>query len=102
MGSGSALVAKSKLSRRFIGYDLDPSYVEIARTRVAEEGAVEPSLLDEGLSATARCLAALETAGFELVATEKRIVNSAVVVGAVVTDMTGATFYVEIAGQSSA
>jgi modification methylase len=37
MGSGSALVAAARLGRRYIGYDLDPSYVEIARRRVDEE-----------------------------------------------------------------
>ena len=34
MGSGSALVAAARLGRRYVGYDLDESYVEIARRRV--------------------------------------------------------------------
>ncbi len=37
MGSGSALVAAARLGRRYVGYDLDPAYVEIARRRVTEE-----------------------------------------------------------------
>jgi DNA modification methylase len=37
MGSGTTLVAAAKLGRRFLGFDLDPSYVEIARQRVSEE-----------------------------------------------------------------
>lgn len=36
MGSGSALIAAAKLGRRYVGYDLDESYVAIARRRVAE------------------------------------------------------------------
>ncbi len=36
MGSGSALVAAADLGRRYVGYDLDEKYVEIARRRVAE------------------------------------------------------------------
>ncbi len=36
MGSGSALVAAALLDRRYVGYDLDPAYVDIARRRVDE------------------------------------------------------------------
>jgi DNA modification methylase len=39
MGSGSALVAAARLGRRYVGYDLDPSYVDIARGRVREASA---------------------------------------------------------------
>ena len=39
MGSGSTLVAAAKVGRRYVGYDLDPAYVEIARARVHE---IEP------------------------------------------------------------
>src|SRR4029077_1571039 len=41
MGSGSALVAAARLGRRYIGYDLDPDYIEIARRRVAEATATD-------------------------------------------------------------
>ena len=34
MGSGSALVAAAKVGRRFVGYDLDSDYVELARGRL--------------------------------------------------------------------
>ena len=36
MGSGSALVAAARLGRRYAGYDLDESYVAIAKQRVTE------------------------------------------------------------------
>lgn len=38
MGSGSTLVAASRLGRRFVGVDLDADYVVLARERVAAEG----------------------------------------------------------------
>ena len=38
MGSGSTLVAASRTGRRYVGYDLDPGYVELARARVDDEG----------------------------------------------------------------
>lgn len=36
MGSGSAMIAASRLGRRYVGYDLDPNYVRLARQRVEE------------------------------------------------------------------
>jgi DNA modification methylase len=38
LGSGSTAVAAARTDRRYVGFDLDPNYVEIARQRVAEEG----------------------------------------------------------------
>ena len=38
MGSGSTLVAASRTGRRYVGYDLDAGYVELARTRVRRRG----------------------------------------------------------------
>jgi DNA modification methylase len=37
LGSGSALVAAARHDRRYVGYDLDPTYAAIAERRVAEE-----------------------------------------------------------------
>ena len=42
MGSGSTLVAAARLGRRYVGYDLDPTYVDIARLRVRDEGTAAP------------------------------------------------------------
>jgi DNA modification methylase len=48
MGSGSALVAAAKLDRRYVGYDLDQTYVDIATKRVHE------ALSDRSLEAPTR------------------------------------------------
>jgi DNA modification methylase len=44
LGSGSTVVAAARTARRYVGYDLDPHYLEIARARVA---AVETRQLAE-------------------------------------------------------
>ena len=67
MGSGSSLVAAAQLGRRYVGYDLDPAYVAIARRRVADEAELAP----EGRSRDDRPAAtlaeeALIEAGFAL------------------------------------
>lgn len=36
-GSGSSLVAARNLDRRYIGCDIDPAYVDVARTRLSED-----------------------------------------------------------------
>lgn len=36
-GSGSSLVAARNLDRRYIGCDIDPTYVEVAQTRLSED-----------------------------------------------------------------
>src|SRR5215208_832670 len=54
MGSGSALVAAARLGRRYVGYDTDAGYVDIARRRVAEALAAEDPDDDADLRAAAR------------------------------------------------
>ena len=38
LGSGSTAVAAARNGRHYVGYDLDPTYVEIARGRIEREG----------------------------------------------------------------
>ncbi len=104
MGSGSALVAAAKLGRRYIGYDLDPSYVEIARRRVAEACEVcEPSpaplpATTDGKAALNIAEQVLTTAGFTIEQRKKRISRTGVTVSFVATDARGATWLFDVAG----
>lgn len=111
MGSGSTLVAASRLGRRFIGYDLEPTYVDLARQRVANEGV--PAGTDTGTAETtnpgnpsglaARKLAeqVLSEAGFTITGRNQRIRGTGVVVDFVATDATGGSWLFDVAGPNT-
>ncbi len=96
MGSGSTLVAAARLDRRYIGYDLDPDYVELARQRVATEGAVidEP----DAASSTALAETALVAAGFEITARQRRIRGTGITIDLIACDSGGEEWWFDVAG----
>jgi len=99
MGSGSTLVAASRLGRRYVGYDLDAGYVDLARERVAEEG--ERYVADERKQAGSkdRIAEVLATAGFtDGEGPGVRIKGSGVTVHDVVTDANGGRWVIELGG----
>ena len=124
MGSGSALVAAARLGRRYVGYDLDDAYVEIARKRVAD--ALQPSVpavssnrapdvvapqvdvdgpedlqvraTTEGKAAQKLAEQLLRDAGFDIVATNRRVPRTGVSVSFEARDKAGATWYFDVSG----
>ncbi|CAN5478698.1 hypothetical protein BH10ACT2_BH10ACT2_19750 [soil metagenome] len=124
MGSGSALVAAARLSRRYAGYDLDASYVEIARKRVAE--AIGPSPVEpkspprrtmppplvrlddpddfqsratkEGKVAQKLAKDVLDAAGFKIKETNRRIRKTGVTVNFVAEDEERDTWFFDVSG----
>jgi DNA modification methylase len=102
MGSGSALVAAARLGRRFVGYDLDVDYVEIARERVNAVLAERRSGSSSGGSAAdgavALAEAAVNAAGFHVTGRKRRIAGSGVVVDLVADDAAGRPCWFLIGG----
>jgi site-specific DNA-methyltransferase (adenine-specific) len=101
MGSGSALVAAASLGRRYVGYDLDATYVEIARRRVAAVQAAGPVTLDldhDGVTASRLAEGVLTEAGFTIAARNHRIRGSAVTISFAATDADGATWWFDVSG----
>ena len=102
MGSGSSLVAAARLGRRYIGYDLDASYLEIARQRVATELAemhtAETPTTDAGKPAQKLADQILEEAGFTITDRNRRIRKTGVTINFVATDADGATWFFDVAG----
>ena len=103
MGSGSALVAAARLGRRYVGYDLDPAYVDVARGRVGaaiaehhDDGA--DRALAEGLTAHRLAEQVLADSGFTVTAQHQRIRGTGVSVDIVANDADGAPWYFDVAG----
>jgi len=124
MGSGSALVAAARLERRYVGYDLDSSYVEIARRRVRDEASVivpSPSrqplptvappaveLVEsenfqsratrEGKAAQKLAEQLLDLAGFKIKERNRRIPKTGVTVSFVAADAEDNTWFFDVSG----
>lgn len=104
MGSGSTLIAADRLGRRYVGYDLDPAYVDIARRRVGDDQAARhdddestsAALIGHGARKSAE--RAIDEAGFAVVATDRRIRGTGVVVDVVATDADGDEWWFTVAG----
>jgi DNA modification methylase len=120
MGSGSTLVAAARLGRRYVGYDLDPTYIDIAKLRVRDEGvtavperaqhdAPEPEPAGdsvdfqarasrEGKAAQALAAELLEETGFTIVARNQRVRGTGVVINFIATDAAGVEWYFDVSG----
>ncbi len=107
MGSGSALVAAAVLDRRYVGYDLDAGYVELARRRVSE-ALSEPSPSDtagspgvEAETALRFAETALRDAGFTIDGRNRRIAGTGVVVDFTAVDDAGAVWRFDVCGPNT-
>ena len=104
MGSGSSLVAAARLGRRYIGYDLDAAYIDIARRRVEAELQAQHSetptdpTVEEGKPAQKLAEDLLEEAGFTIRERNRRIRKTGVTINFVATDADGATWFFDVAG----
>jgi site-specific DNA-methyltransferase (adenine-specific) len=108
LGSGSTAVAAARGGRRYVGYDTDPVYVELARRRLAasrtEGGAAtvadgrDQQARAAGGSAVGIAVAALEEAGFRLAGRRWRVRGAGVAVDLVATDGAGRPWYFDVVG----
>ncbi len=109
MGSGSTLVAAARLGRRYLGYDLDHGYVEIARRRVEVELRSKRSIkaqvadaaratTEEGKTAQKLAEELLAAAGFIITERNRRIRKTGVTINFVATDTNDATWFFDVAG----
>jgi DNA modification methylase len=107
LGSGSTVVAARRTGRHGIGYDLDPAYVDLARARLAQEVETEAGegsdrIDDRGASAATLAKQALTDAGFSDVRANRRLRGLGVAVSFTAEDVSGRTWYFDVAGSNSA
>jgi len=98
MGSGSTLVAASRTGRRYVGYDLDAGYVELARERVDDEGDPIAYDLAREVGAKDRCADLLASAGFTSDGSAVRLKGSGVTAHEVAVDRVGGRWVIELGG----
>ena len=118
-GSGSTLVAALRSGRDAVGYDLDPAYVTLAETRLAEEVAEAHSKqaaggkksagaktvaanTTDGVSAAALARQVIEAAGFVDLRADRRLRRLGLAVSFTADDLAGRTWYFDLAGTHSA
>ena len=105
LGSGSTMVAAQRTGRRGFGFDLDPQYCEIARTRLkpasADKGPQESfqaRATREGKKAADIAEEVLRAAGFEVLKKPFKVPRVGVQFNFLVGDATGGLWYVDVAG----
>jgi len=110
LGSGTTAVAAARRQRRHAGYDTDPAYVALARSRVAAEVAARdlPALRpadDFQAEATARgkgtlalAEAVLEEAGFTVTARNARVPGLGITTSLVADDAAGDAWHFDVTG----
>ncbi len=108
MGSGSTMVAAAGLGRRYVGYDLDPAYVDMARRRVAGAAPQDDRLwadddlrsraIGEGKAASQVAEEALVEAGFTITGRNHRVPRTAVAVTFSALDGEGRTWLFDVVG----
>jgi DNA modification methylase len=114
LGSGTTVVAARRAGRLGLGYDLDPAYVELARTRLAEEldvlgavgevrgGGAGGGGTDHGASVATLAKEALASAGFVDVRANRRLRGLGLVLSFTAKDAAGSTWHFDVAGSNSA
>jgi site-specific DNA-methyltransferase (adenine-specific) len=95
------MLAAARTGRRYVGFDLDPAYVEIARKRLAAEPAASEVLDVDTRSASKLAEYLLERAGFAEIRNNQRAKGTGVTPNLTAVDATGNPWLFEIGGSNT-
>jgi DNA modification methylase len=100
VGSGSTMVAAQRTRRRYAGYDLDETYLEIARARLADDEAqpIVPLDLDTSRPINTLVENELVAAGFHIAGRDRRVGKSGPIVAIEATDALGGSWLFDVSG----
>ncbi len=120
LGSGTTAVAAARRGRRYVGYDIDPSYVEIAEARLAQEvdqlkgkdskdqdltkqdlkghEHFQARAAEEGKAVQAIAEGVISQAGFRITAQNHRLPILGLAIGFVAEDKRGKEWYFDLSG----
>jgi DNA modification methylase len=104
LGSGTTAVAAVRSGRKYVGYDIDNDYIDIARERVAREleagnqDGFRASAAAERKAAPAIAEEVLTRAGFEITARNHRLPMLGLVVALVAEDKQGQRWCFDLSG----
>jgi DNA modification methylase len=96
VGSGSAMVAAKRLGRRYVGYDTDASYIDVARARLADTQRVDEP--DRDVNAHQLAHKVLASSGFTITNENYRVPKAGVVVDFRAVDGTGREWLFDVPG----
>jgi DNA modification methylase len=95
LGAGSTAVAAVRTGRRYCGYDTDPAYIELARSRVAAASEQAPTPPKAARAVAEELLVA---AGFSVVQRAQKLTKLGLTVDLVVDGEDGRRWYVDVSG----
>jgi DNA modification methylase len=102
MGAGSTLMAAKKLGRRYVGYDLDESYVDLSKRRVDGTEVLDRKASPSEFRPAGKVAEeALIDAGFEITGRNKKIPKTGVTMSFTARDQRGFSWYFDVPGANT-
>jgi DNA modification methylase len=100
VGSGTTMVAAQRTGRRYVGYDLDETYIEIAKARLIDDEAQPVAPLDLDVSKPINTVVEHElvAAGFTITGRDRKVGKSGPIIAIEAADSLGGLWLFDVSG----